>query len=127
MPPVSSKSVTTPSERPAGVDHLAADQVRLIDFVLGERGALFERDGNFGAGQLLGVRNRVDALELEDQMIAMHPGVLHFHGCLVDEDALQAIGLAGERESGQLPFVSARAKQTGDGDELQILIPEFPA
>src|SRR5580698_7978853 len=52
-------------------------------------------------------------------MIAMHPGVLNLHGSLVDEDALQALGLAGERDSGQLSFVSARANQTGDGDELQ--------
>src|SRR5580692_7751587 len=53
-------------------------------------------------------------------MIAMHPGVLNLHGSLIDEDALQALGLAGERDGGQLSFVSARANQTGDGDELQI-------
>src|ERR1700735_811667 len=52
-------------------------------------------------------------------MIAMHPGVLNLHGSLIDEDTLQALGLAGERDSGQLSFVSARANQTGDGDELQ--------
>ena len=49
----------------------------------------------------------------------MHPGALHFHGLMVDENALQAVGLAGEREGGQLSFVAARAKQTSDGDELQ--------
>src|SRR5579862_7991346 len=53
-------------------------------------------------------------------MIAVHPGGLHLHGSLVHEDALQPAGLAGERQGGQFSFISARAQQTGDGDELQV-------
>ena len=44
------------AERAAGgVENFAADQVRLIDFVAGQLGALFEGDGDFGASQLFGV------------------------------------------------------------------------
>jgi hypothetical protein len=49
----------------------------------------------------------------------MHPGALHFHGLIADENALQAVGLAGQREGSQLSLVAARAQETSDGDELQ--------
>ena len=77
------------------------------------------RDGDFGAGQAFGIRNGVHAFELENKLIAVHPGALHFHGNLIHQDVFHPFGMIAERDGSQLSLVSAGSEKTGDGDELQ--------
>ena len=121
VPLVSCHPCDHSEQPPVRVNYFAPHQIRLIIFAFGNFGALLDGDQDFGAPQTFGVRNRIHALELKNEMIAVHPDTLHVHENAVDDDALEALRAAGERERGQLALVSVSAEQAGDGDEVQSL------
>jgi len=114
------------AERTAGLIHnLATDQVRLIVFSLGSGGALLERNRDVGAGQALGVCNRIDTFEFEDDAIAMRPGVLHFHRRIVHDDVRDFGKPSGQWKSGKLTLIPSCPEQACNGNELQKLFQDL--
>src|SRR5262249_4385237 len=108
------------------IDHLASDQVGLVEFTRVEWSALACRDAHFRAAQTFSVGNGIDAGKLEDQGVTMEPSRFHSITLTGSEqehflERFEPLRLAAQRQRGNFATIAPRPAQQSNRDPTAFL------
>src|SRR5581483_9266243 len=106
--------------RPA-IDDVAADEVRLEEFIFLQRHSLFEGNSDFGAREGFGVGDGIHAAEFEDQRLHVEPNFFHrITPALAEQvhfpQCLEALRFAAHRKRRDFSAVAPGFAQNGNRD-----------